>query len=252
MLKTRIIPCLDMRDGKVTKGIKFKNNRDLGDPVELAKRYYDEGADELVIYDITASPEGRGPDTQTIKKVCKSVFIPICVGGGVNSIEIASDCIRSGAEKISINSYAYQNPDLIAQISQKFGVQAVVLSVDVGSDSSCPSGYRCYQNGGRVATPWDALEWIGKMLPLGLGEICVNSIDADGTKAGYDIKLMRSLGEVVNCPMVWSGGAGQLSHLLDACQNGSKALLLASMIHENEFSVGQIKTFLKSHQIPIR
>ena len=241
MLKKRIIPCLDIRAGKVTKGIKFKNNVDLGEAAPLAQKYYLEGADEIVVYDITASIENRPPDAVTIEKIANEVFIPICVGGGITCFADAALAIKSGAEKVSLNSIAPRKPQLITEISQHFGVQAVVWSIDVARDSSAPSGWRVFVQGGRVATELDALDWVTKAIPLGAGELCVNSIDADGEKSGYDLALLDLLRAHVRVPIIISGGAGQVSHMKEALDHGADAVLVASIIHSDEYTVPQIK-----------
>jgi len=252
MLKKRIIPCLDIRDGRVTKGIKFQGNIDIGDPVALSKYYSESGADELVIYDITASIENRPPDANTIKKLKEVCLIPICIGGGVKSYEDAALCLQSGAEKISLNSIAPRIPELISEISEHFGVQAVVLSIDVARDDTCPSGYRLYVHGGRKPTEWDCLQWITSAIPKGVGEICVNSIDEDGVKNGYDIPLLKMIRDAVQIPIVISGGAGTIGHINEAFECGADAALVASMVHTAEYSLSQIKSELSTHGHPMR
>lgn len=246
MHKKRIIPCLDVRAGKVTKGVGFKDNVDLGDPAPLARRYYDEGADEIVVYDITASVEKRPPDAETIAKIAAEVFVPICVGGGITSLEDAARCIKSGAEKVSLNSIAPKKPELISEISGHFGVQAVVLSIDVARDASTPSGYRVFTHGGRTPSDLDALAWVTRAIPLGAGELCVNSIDQDGTKAGYDLVLLEKLRAAVRVPIIVSGGAGTIAHMDEALRLDADAVLVASIVHSGAYTVGALKQALSA------
>ena len=246
MLKKRIIPCLDIRNGLVTKGVEFKNNVDLGEPAPLAARYYRDGADEIVIYDITASIEKRPPDFLTIEKIAQQVFIPICIGGGVTTFEHAAQCIKSGAEKISLNSIAPQKPFLITEISKHFGVQAVVLSIDVARELSAPSGYRVFTHGGRTPTELDALEWIVRAIPLGVGELCVNSIDQDGKRTGYDLDLLRLIRGVAHVPLIISGGAGSVAHMAEALACGADAVLVASIVHTGQHQIVSIKRELEA------
>lgn len=252
MLMKRLIPCLDIRDGQVTKGIQFMGNRDLGDPVPLAQRYYLEGADEIVIYDITASIEKRPPDQRTIARIADQVFIPICVGGGIQSFADAAQVIRAGAEKVSLNSSAPKNPKLISEISTHFGVQAVVLSLDVLRDQSCPSGYRVFIHGGRTPTEWDMLDWITYALPLGVGEICLNSIDEDGRRQGYDIQMIEVVRNAVNVPIIASGGAGSIQDLAKAFDSGADAALVASLVHLDGHTCSALKSALGSQGYPMR
>lgn len=252
MLKKRLIPCLDIRDGQVTKGIEFKGNIDLGDPAPLALRYYNEGADEIVIYDITASIEGRPPDAQTISRIADRVLIPICVGGGISRFEDAACTIQAGAEKVSLNSVAPRKPELLREIASHFGTQAVVLSLDVAVDHSCPSGYRLFIHGGRTATEWDAAQWIVTAQRFGFGEICLNSIDQDGKKSGYDLKLLQLVRGLVDVPIVMSGGAGTVEHMTEALLKGADAALLASLLHIDGLSCAGIKNDLIASGLPMR
>jgi len=252
MLKKRIIPCLDIRDGRVTKGIEFKNNIDVGDPVLLSCHYSDHGADEIVIYDITASSENRPPDFLTIEAIAAKSFVPICIGGGIRDFSDASRCIASGAEKVSLNSIAPRKPELISEIANHFGVQAVVLSLDVLIDESCPSGYRLFVQGGRTATHWDMLSWIEFALPLGVGEICVNSINQDGKRSGYDISLLKKLKVHVNVPVIMSGGAGTALHIVEAFKEGADAALVASIVHSGETTIRELKSRCADAEIPVR
>jgi imidazole glycerol-phosphate synthase subunit HisF len=252
MLKKRIVPCLDIRDGKVTKGIEFKNNVDLGCPAEMAERYSEGGADEIVIYDITASVEKRPPDYVTIEKIANKCFVPITVGGGVTSFEIAALCIQSGAEKISFNSVAPQNPQLLQEVASHFGNQAVVLSLDVARDVSLPSGYRLFVQGGRTPTQWDVGAWLLHALPFGVGEVCVNSIDEDGKKQGYDLNLLKLVRGLASVPIVLSGGAGKVTHMVEAFQKGADAALTASILHLGMGTISDLKKSLSEQGIPVR
>src|SRR5574344_840013 len=208
MPKTRIIVCLDVKDGRTTKGIKFQNNRDIGDPVEMAAEYYRQGVDELVFYDIMASANGRGPILDLIARVAGQVFIPFCVGGGIGTIEDIRSTILAGAEKVSLNSQAVKHPELISEGARIFGNQCIVLGMDAARDETCASGYRVFINGGRVKTELDAREWAIKAVKLGAGEIVLNSIDADGMKTGYEIPLTRMIADAVSVPVIASGGGG--------------------------------------------
>ena len=253
MLKKRIVVCLDVKEGRTTKGIKFKGNVDIGDPVEMAAEYYRQGVDELVFYDIMASADGRGPILDLISRVASQVFIPFCVGGGIGSLEDIRSTILAGAEKVSLNSQAVKNPDLIRQGARVFGNQCIVLGMDALKDSSMPSGYRVYINGGRTATELDAREWALQAVELGAGEIVLNSIDADGTKAGYEIELTRMISQAVPVPVVASGGGGIPAHLIQVLKEGqADAALIASMVHSGEYTVGSIKSALAVQGVPVR
>lgn len=253
MLKKRIIVCLDVKDGRTTKGVKFKNNIDIGDPVEMAAKYYKEGVDELVFYDIMASARGRGPILELIEKVAGQVFIPFCVGGGIGTLDDIRSTILAGAEKISLNSQAVKNPSLITEGARVFGNQCIVLGMDAAKDDQMPSGYRVYINGGRIATELDALEWAKKAVSLGAGEIVLNSIDADGTKAGYELTLTKMIAENVDVPVIASGGGGTVQHMADVLTKGkADAALIATMVHSGQFSIPGIKAELAKDGIPIR
>lgn len=253
MLKKRIIVCLDVKDGRTTKGVKFKNNIDIGDPVEMAAKYYKEGVDELVFYDIMASARGRGPILELIEKVAGQVFIPFCVGGGIGTLDDIRSTILAGAEKISLNSQAVKNPSLITEGASVFGNQCIVLGMDAAKDEQMPSGYRVYINGGRIATELDALEWAKKAVSLGAGEIVLNSIDADGTKAGYELTLTKMIAENVDVPVIASGGGGTVQHMADVLTKGkADAALIATMVHSGQFSIPGIKAELAKDGIPIR
>ena len=253
MLKKRIIVCLDVKDGRTTKGVKFQNNIDIGDPVEMAKEYYRQGVDELVFYDIIASARGRGPILELISQVASQVFIPFCVGGGIGSIEDIRSTILAGAEKVSLNSQAVKNPTLITEGARIFGNQCIVLGMDAAKDEQMPSGYRVYINGGRIKTDLDALEWAKKAVELGAGEIVLNSIDADGTKNGYELTLTKMISENVSVPVIASGGGGTPEHLADALTKGkADAALIATMVHSGKYTVESIKKDLQKMDIPVR
>ena len=252
MLKKRIIVCLDVKDG-TTKGVKFQNNIDIGDPVQMAREYYKQGVDELVFYDIIASARGRGPILDLISRVASEVFIPFCVGGGIGSVEDIRSTILAGAEKVSLNSKAVQKPELIKEGAAIFGNQCIVLGMDAAKDEAMPSGYRVYINGGRVKTDLDALEWAKKAVDLGAGEIVLNSMDADGTKDGYEINLTRMIAENVSVPVIASGGGGTPEHLAQALTEGkADAALIATMVHSGQYTVGAIKESLKNQGVPVR
>lgn len=245
MLTKRIIVCLDVRDGKTTKGVKFKDNRDIGDPVAMAEEYYLQGVDELVFYDITASAEDRGIMIDIVSRVAERIFIPFSVGGGIGSVSDMRRVLLAGAEKVSVNSQAVKNPDIISEGASLFGSQAVVLGMDVGADAEMASGYRIFINGGRMATDLDALEWARRGENLGAGEIVLNSIDADGTNDGYELRLTKLVSESVGIPVVASGGAGTPAHIADVLTAGkADAALVASMVHLGGYTVGAIKQYL--------
>lgn len=253
MLKKRVIVCLDVKDGRTTKGVKFQNNIDIGDPVQMAKDYYDQGVDELVFYDIIASARGRGPILDLISKVASQVFIPFCVGGGINTIEDIRSTILAGAEKVSLNSPAVKNPELITEGARIFGNQCIVLGMDVRKDETKPSGYGTTIHGGRVDTGLDALEWAKKAVSLGAGEIVLNSMDADGMKTGYDVELTKMIAEAVPVPVIASGGGGKPKHLADVLKEGkADAALVASMVHSMGYTVDGIKKDLASFGVPVR
>jgi cyclase len=256
MLTKRIIPCLDVRDGKTTKGIRFKNNIDIGDPVEMARFYYDEGADELVFYDITASAEKRGIMIDVVQRVAEEIFIPFSVGGGISSLEDMRQVLLAGAEKVSINSAAIKNPSLIEQGAKAFGRQCIVLGMDVKKvpvSPATPSGYEMVIHGGRTFTGIDALWWAKEGARLGAGEICLNSIDADGTQKGYEMDLTPLISGNVSIPVIASGGAGIPEHLYRVLSRGkADAGLIASMTHYGTYTIRQIKDYLKEREVPVR
>jgi cyclase len=256
MLSKRIISCLDVRDGKLAKSVKFVDTKDIGDPVVQAKRYYEEGLDELVFYDITASSDKRDIMIDVVSQVAAQVFIPFSVGGGLRTVEDCSRVLLAGAEKVNVNSAAVKRPELIAEASYAFGAQAVVLSMDVlrvEPTSQIPSGYQIVINGGRTPMGIDAIEWARRGEELGAGELVINSIDADGTKEGYEINLTRTIAEAVSIPVIASGGGGTPEHLYEVLTEGkADAALVASMLHYGEYTVDEIKRDLASRGINIR
>ncbi len=257
MLMKRLIICLDMRNGKVTKGVKFLDNQDVGDAVELAKRYYAEGVDEMVFYDITASAEGRPIDIETVKKVAAEVFVPFTVGGGLGSLQDLHDALHAGADKVSLNSLAVQKPELIREGAREFGNQCIVLGVDTkqrsGEKARFPSGCEVVVRGGRTPTGLDVIDWVKRAVDLGAGEICVNSIDADGARDGYDLDITRKVAEAVPVPVIASGGAGTIEHLRAALVEGkADAALIASMAHIDGWSPNAIKKELRGLGVEMR
>ncbi|MEN6319237.1 MAG: imidazole glycerol phosphate synthase subunit HisF [Syntrophaceae bacterium] len=256
MLSKRIIPCLDVRDGKLTKGIQFEGNIDIGDPVEAAREYYKQGADEIVFYDITASSNGRDIMIDVVRRVAETIFIPFSVGGGIRTVEDMRRVIRAGAEKISINSEAIKKPALISEGAKAFGSQCVVLGMDVKKvepSVKIPSGYEMVIHGGRVYTGIDSLWWAKEAENLGAGEICLNSIDADGTQEGYEIELTHLISTNVHIPVIASGGAGKPEHLKEVLTCGkADAALIASMVHYRYYTIPDIKTYLNGHGVRMR
>jgi cyclase len=253
MLAKRIIVCLDVRDGQTTKGVRFRDNRDIGDPVEMARSYYQQGVDELVFYDITASAERRRIFIDVVERVARVIFVPFAVGGGISSVGQMREVLLAGAEKVSVNSQAVRNPRLIADGAERFGSQCVVLGLDAARDPQMPSGYRVFIDGGRLATELDALSWAKEAQRLGAGEIVLNSIDADGSLDGYELTLTRLISENMSIPVVASGGAGHPRHLQEVFEQGrADAALVASMVHFGTYSVGQIKSYLRDRGIPVR
>ena len=256
MLSKRIIPCLDVRDGRLTKGVKFKGNVDIGDPVETARRYYDEGADEIVFYDITASAEGRGIFLDVVERVAEAIAIPFSVGGGISTVADMRAVLLAGAEKVSVNSAAVKNPTIITEGAEAFGSQAIVVGMDVKqvpARTEIPSGYEIVIHGGRTPMNIDALAWAKRCEELGAGELCVNSIDADGTKAGYELTLTRMLADAVRIPIIASGGAGSPEHMYDALTKGrASAALIASIVHYGEYTIQQIKEYLAGRGCKVR
>ena len=250
MLSKRIIPCLDVKSGRVVKGTNFVGLRDAGDPVELAKKYDDERADELVFLDITASHEGRGTMVEVAKNCASQVFIPFTVGGGIRTVEDMRVMLSAGADKISVNSAAVKNPEIISEGANKFGSQCIVLAVDAKRKDI---GWEIYINGGRTPTGLDCIEWIRKAVELGAGEILLTSMDADGTKAGFDIELTRAVSESVNVPVIASGGAGELEHFYSVLTAGkADAVLAASVFHYGKYTIRQVKDYLKNRGVEVR
>lgn len=256
MLSKRIIPCLDVRDGKTTKGIKFKENIDIGDPVEMARFYYEEGADEIVFYDITASSDRRDIMIDVVRRVAEEIFIPFSVGGGIRTLDDMRAVLLAGAEKVSINSAAVLNPAIIAEGARAFGSQCVVLGMDVKyveATSQIPSGYEVVIDGGRTFTGMDALEWARKAESLGAGEICLNSIDADGTQEGYEMTITPLISGSVGIPVIASGGAGSIDHIHDVLTAGkADAALVASIVHYETYRIAGIKEELNGRGVKVR
>lgn len=250
MLAKRIIPCLDVNNGRVVKGVNFVDLKDAGDPVELAKFYNDEGADELVFLDITASNEKRKTMVEVVKKVAKEIFIPFTVGGGINSIQDIRSVLLAGADKVSLNTAAVKNPNLITEAAKLFGSQCIVLAIDAKKKDS---GWEVLINGGKLETGLNALEWAKEGVRRGAGEILLTSMDRDGTKQGYDLVLTKAISKVVTVPVIASGGAGEKSDFLDVFQKGSAdAALAASLFHFGELRIKEVKDFLRSKNIIVR
>lgn len=252
MLAKRIIPCLDVKDGRVVKGVNFVSLRDAGDPVEQAKVYDQAVADELVFLDITASVESRQTMLHVVERCADEIFMPLTVGGGIRTIRDIRDLLKAGADKISINTQAVNHPELITEASEMFGSSCVVLALDARRKQK-GKGWEVYIHGGRTPTGLDAIAWAKKAVELGAGEILLTSMDCDGTQNGYDIELTRSIAKAVNVPVIASGGAGQLKHLVEVLDQGqADAVLAASIFHYGTFSVGQAKKYLHRHHIPVR
>lgn len=251
-LAIRVIPCLDVDNGRVVKGVNFENLRDAGDPVELAARYDLAGADELTFLDITASSGNRSTVLDVVRRTAESLFIPLTVGGGIRTVDDVDALLRAGADKISINTAAIARPSLIAEISQRFGNQVLVLSVDARRKSESPSGFEVTTHGGRESAGIDALEWVARAVRLGVGEILLNSMDADGTKSGFDLELISRVRQTVSVPLIASGGAGAAEHFVEAARAGADALLAASIFHFGEVSIGEVKNALRSAGITTR
>jgi imidazole glycerol-phosphate synthase subunit HisF len=258
MMAKRVIPCLDVHDGKVTRGVQFGvaekgGLRNVGDPVELALRYNEQGADEMVFFDITATAHGRGTMVDVIERAADQCFMPLTVGGGIKSVEDMYTMLRAGADKISINSSALANPELIRQGAEKFGSQCIVVSIDAKRIAPGVDQWGVFSHGGRKDTGLDAVEWAQRAVALGAGEIVLNSIDADGTKAGFDLVITRRISESVGVPVVASGGAGKLEHLAEVLLAGrADAVLAASIFHFGTYTVGEVKEYLAGQNIPVR
>lgn len=254
MLAKRILPCLDVKAGRVVKGVNFVDLKDAGDPVELAKVYDEAGADEIVFLDITATHEDRGTIIDVVYRTAEQVFIPLTVGGGIQTLENVKELLRAGADKVSINSTAVRNPDFINQASDRFGNQCIVVAIDAKRRLDTEnSGWDVYVRGGRENTGLDALHWAKEVEQRGAGELLVTSMDADGTQAGYDIELTKSIADSVGIPVIASGGAGNCEHIYSAVTEGqAEAALLASLLHYGQLSVAQIKNYLNERKIPVR
>jgi imidazole glycerol-phosphate synthase subunit HisF len=256
MIAKRVIPCLDVHAGQVTRGVQFGRAeagelRNVGDPVELAFRYNEQGADEMVFFDITASAQGRATIVDVIERAADCCFMPLTVGGGLRSVDDMFTMLRAGADKISINSSALANPNLIRQGAEKFGSQCIVVSID--ARKVAPGQWEVFSHGGRKPTGLEAVAWAQRAVSLGAGEIVLNSIDADGTKAGFDLEITRRVSEAVGVPVVASGGAGKLEHMADVLLEGkADAVLAASIFHFGEFTVGEVKRYLADKGIPVR
>lgn len=251
-LAIRVIPCLDVADGRVVKGVNFKNLRDEGDPVELAARYYDEGADEVTFLDVTATVENRATMHDVVRRTAEQVFIPLTVGGGVRTVDDVARLLTSGADKISINSAAIARPEVLTEIADRFGAQVTVLSLDIKRSPRGESGFVVTTRGGRTETDIDAIEWAQRAVDLGAGELLVNSIDADGTQDGFDLELIERLRGVVNAPIIASGGAGRVEHFVDAARAGADAVLAASVFHRRQIAIADVKQALGDAGFEVR
>jgi len=255
-LATRVIPCLDVDAGRVVKGVNFLDLRDAGDPVELAAAYDAQGADELTFLDVTASSSGRGTMIDVVKRTADQIFIPLTVGGGVRAAEDVDQLLRAGADKVSVNTAAIARPELLAELSRRFGAQCIVLSVDARTvpegGEPTPSGWEVTTHGGRRGTGIDAVEWAVRGQELGVGEILLNSMDADGTKAGFDLEMVRAVREAVTIPVIASGGAGAVEHFAPAVHAGADAVLAASVFHFGEMTIGDVKKAMADKGITVR
>lgn len=254
-LAKRIIPCLDVENGRVVKGVKFLDIRDAGDPVEVAKRYDEEGADEITFLDITATHEGRDTMVHTVEKMASQVFIPLTVGGGIRTCEDIRTMLNAGADKVSINSAAVKNPDFVREAAERFGSQCIVVAIDAKkvSQPGEPDKWEIFTHGGRKPTGLDAVEWAKKMVELGAGEILLTSMDQDGVKSGYDLGVTRAISEAVHVPVIASGGVGNLDHLVEGCIEGkADAVLAASIFHFNEYSIPEAKAYMRERGIEVR
>lgn len=249
MVAIRVIPCLDVNAGRVVKGTNFVDLRDAGDPVEIAKRYNVEGADEVVFLDITASSDKRAITLDVVRKTAEQVFIPLTVGGGIRTVDDMRTLLKAGADKISINTAAVLNPQLIYDGSRKFGNQCIVVAIDAKREND---SWKVYTHGGRTRTDLDVIKWAQKCVELGAGEILLTSMDKDGTKDGYDLELMEQVTKVVDVPVIASGGAGKKEHFVDVCKKGASAVLAASLFHFKELEISDLKQYLKQNKIEVR
>jgi cyclase len=250
VLSIRVIPCLDVSQGRVVKGTNFINLRDAGDPVEIAKRYNEEGADEIVFLDITATHEDRNTTIEVVRKTARQVFIPLTVGGGIRTISDIKNLLNAGADKVSLNSIAVKNPSIIKEASDIFGIQCIVVAID--AKKIADDKWNVFVRGGRVDTGIDAVQWAQKAVQLGAGEILLTSMDRDGTKDGYDTDLLKIISSRVSVPLIASGGAGEFKHFADACKSGAGAVLAASLFHYKEMSIADLKKYLKAQNINTR
>ena len=249
----RVIPCLDVNNGRVVKGVNFENLQDAGDPVELARRYNAAGADEITFLDVTATTENRDTTYELVNSTAKQAFIPLTVGGGIRSVEHVENLLRNGADKVSISSAAVSNPQLINDIAHRWGAQVLVLSLDARTNPEMPSGYEVMIKGGREGTQKDAIEWVKEAEERGVGEILINSIDADGTRDGFDLEMIRAIRKVVGVPLIASGGAGEPSHFPPAIEAGANAVLAASLFHYGpDDMISQVKDALEAAGYPVR
>ena len=253
MLAKRIIPCLDVKDGRVVKGVNFVGLRDAGDPVELAKFYSAEGADEIVFLDITATSDDRATIADVVRRTCREVFVPVTVGGGIRTVEDFREILRAGADKVSVNSAAVKNPGLVDAAAEKYGSQCVVVAIDGRKTGKTPSGFEVYVAGGRTPTGIDAVAWAGEVAARGAGEILLTSMDRDGTKSGFDLELTKAVVETAGIPVIASGGCGALDHFSEVFeQTDCDAALAASLFHYRELTVGEVKAHLREQNIPVR
>ncbi|GLJ60073.1 MULTISPECIES: imidazole glycerol phosphate synthase subunit HisF [Microbacterium] len=249
---TRVIPCLDVAGGRVVKGVNFENLREMGDPVELARRYFEQGADELTFLDVTATVDERATTYDVVRRTAEEVFIPLTVGGGVRSVDDVARLQGVGADKVGVNSAAIARPGLLDEIADRFGAQALVLSLDVKRSPRTPSGFVVTTHGGKKETDLDALAWAREAIERGAGELLVNSIDADGTKAGFDLELVGLMRELASVPVIASGGAGDVSHFAPAVRAGADAVLAASVFHSGQMTIGEVKQALRADGIETR
>ncbi len=251
-IAVRVIPCLDVHDGRVVKGVNFQNLRDAGDPVALAAQYSAEGADELVFLDVSASAQGRDTTYEVVTRTAESVFIPLCVGGGVRGVADVDRLLRVGADKVGINTGAISRPDAIDEITERFGRQVLVLSLDTRREPGQPSGFGVTTHGGRTPAGLDALEWVREAVDRGAGEVLLNSMDADGTTAGFDLELIAAVKDAVDVPVIASGGAGTVDHFVEAARAGADALLAASVFHYRTLTIAEVKQALAAAGFAVR